>query len=80
MYQGEYKLIGQELSLFTRKLEAQLRFQRLPWQWHFKTQERGPEIEARVGTHFVPVLETPESWLIHDTIAIGPMLSQQYPE
>jgi glutathione S-transferase len=79
MYQGEYKLIGQELSLFTRKLEAQLRFQRLPWRWHFKTQERAPEIEARAGTHFVPLLETPDNWLIQDTIAIGPMLSQRYP-
>ena len=46
MYQGEYKLIGIEMSLFTRKLEAQLRFQQVPWRWHFKTQERTPEIEA----------------------------------
>lgn len=80
MYQGEYKLIGIEMSLFTRKLEAQLRFQQLPWRWHFKTQERTPEIEARAGTHFIPLLETPDNWLIHDTIAIGPMLSQRYPE
>ena len=80
MYQGEYKLIGQELSLFTRKLEAQLRFQRLPWRWQFKTQQDGPEIEARVGTHFVPALGTPDNWMIHDTISIGPMLSQRYPE
>lgn len=80
MYQGEYTLIGQELSLFTRKLEAQLRFQRLPWRWKFKTQERTAELEARVGTHFVPVLETPDNWMIHDTISIGPMLSSRYPE
>ncbi len=80
MYQGDYRLVGNELSLFTRKLEAQLRFQRLPWRWHFKTQERTPELEARAGTHFIPLLETPDGWLIHDTIAIGPMLSQRYPE
>jgi glutathione S-transferase len=80
MYQGEYKLIGIEMSLFTRKLEAQLRFQQVPWRWHFKTQERTPEIEARSGTHFIPLLETPDNWLIHDTIAIGPMLNQRYPE
>ena len=30
MYPGEYNLIGNELSFFTRKLEAQLRFQRIP--------------------------------------------------
>jgi glutathione S-transferase len=80
MYQGEYTLIGQEVSLFTRKLEAQLRFQRLPWRWQLKTQELTPEIEARARTHFIPLLETPDNWLIHDTIAIGPMLSQRYPE
>jgi len=80
MYQGEYQLVGNELSLFTRKLEAQLRFQRLPWRWHVKTQERTPELETRAGTHFIPLLETPDGWLINDTIAIGPMLSQRYPE
>lgn len=79
MYQGEYKLIGQELSFFSRKLEAQLRFQRLPWRWHFKTQERAADIEARVGTHFIPALQTPDNWIIHDTISIGPMLSERYP-
>ena len=79
MYQGEYQLIGGELSFFSRKLEAQLRFQRLPWRWQFKTQERTPEIETRAGTHFIPVLQTPEGWMIHDTIAIGPMLSARYP-
>jgi hypothetical protein len=65
MYQGEYRLVGNELSMFTRKLEALLRFQRLAWRWHFKTQERSPELEARPGTHFIPLLETPDNWLIH---------------
>jgi glutathione S-transferase len=78
MYQGEYGLVGSEMSMFTRKLEAQLRFQKIPHYWHFKTQERGPEIEARAGTHFVPVLITPEKWMIHDTIAIGPMLNDRF--
>lgn len=80
MYQGEFQLIGHELSFFSRKLEAQLRFQRLPWRWQFKTQQRTADIEARVGTHFIPALQTPDGWMIHDTIAIGPMLSQRYPE
>lgn len=80
MYQGEFQLIGHELSFFSRKLEAQLRFQRLPWRWQFKTQQRTADIEARVGTHFIPALQTPDGWMISDTIAIGPMLSQRYPE
>ena len=30
MYRGTYALIGSELSMFTRKLEAQLRYQNIP--------------------------------------------------
>jgi hypothetical protein len=74
MYGGDYGLVGVELSMFTRKLEAQLRFQKVPWYWHFKTMERTTEVEARAGTHFIPVLLTPEKWMIHDTIALGPLL------
>ena len=78
MYPGKYTLIGNEMSLFTRKLEAQLRFQRIPWHYQYKTQERSADLEARSGTHFIPLLATPDKWLIHDTIAIvnsgSPML------
>ena len=80
MYRGEYQLIGSELSFFTRKLEAQLRFQRIPWRYLFKTEARKAELESRAGTHFIPLLITPDKWLIHDTIAIGPMLSERFAE
>ncbi|MEM8496649.1 MAG: glutathione S-transferase C-terminal domain-containing protein [Pseudomonadota bacterium] len=80
MYKGIYQLIGSEMSFFTRKLEAQLRFQQIPWEYRFKTEERQAELEARAGTHFIPLLKTPEKWLIHDTIAIGPMLHNRFPE
>ena len=78
MYPGKYTLIGNEMSLFTRKLEAQLRFQRIPWHYQYKTQERSADLEARSGTHFIPLLATPDKWLIHDTIAIGPMLNDRF--
>lgn len=80
MYRGEYQLVGNEMSFFTRKLEAQLRFQRIPWRYVFKTEERKAELEARANTHFIPLLITPDKWLIHDTIAIGPMLSARFQE
>jgi hypothetical protein len=35
------------MSMFSRKLEAQLRFQGILWYWHFKTRKGGPLIEAR---------------------------------
>jgi len=80
MYRGEYGLVGSEMSMFTRKLEAQLRFQNVPWYWHFKTQERTAAIEARTGSHFIPALITPEKWMIHDTIALGPLLNDRFHE
>lgn len=80
MYQGEYQLIGSELSFFTRKLEAQLRYQQVPWRYLYKTEERKAELEARAGTHFIPLLQTPDKWLLQDTIAIGPMLSERFNE
>jgi len=80
MYQGVYELVGVELSMYSRKLEAQLRCQNIPWRWTYKTQERQPGIEARVGTHFIPVLITPDKWMLHDTIAIGPLLNDRFPE
>ncbi|MCX2982059.1 glutathione S-transferase family protein [Halieaceae bacterium IMCC14734] len=80
MYKGDYQLVGSEMSFFTRKLEAQLRFQNIPWSWRFKTEERKAELEARAGTHFIPLLATPDKWLLNDTIAIGPMLNERFPQ
>lgn len=80
MYLGDYQLVGSEMSFFTRKLEAQLRCQQIPWRYLFKTEARKPELEARAGTHFIPLLVTPDKWLLHDTIALGPMLSERFHE
>jgi len=66
--------------MFTRKLEAQLRYQAIPYQWRFKTLEQARDIEARAGTRFVPLLETPDGWMLNDTISIGPMLHERFGE
>ncbi|MDA9625462.1 glutathione S-transferase family protein [Luminiphilus sp.] len=80
MYRGNYTLIGQELSMFTRKLEAQLRYQGIPYQWQYKCQENTAAIDARAGTRFIPVLTTPDGWFISDTIALGPLLHGRFHE
>jgi len=80
MYRGRYTLTGSELSMFTRKLEAQLRYQSIPFEWNYKSMEKAPAIEARAGTRFIPLLETPDGWLLNDTIAIGPMLHERFAE
>jgi len=78
MYRGRYTLTGSELSMFTRKLEAQLRYQGIPYEWNYKSLEKAAAIEARAGTRFIPLLETPDGWLLNDTIAIGPMLHERF--
>ena len=78
MYKGVYTLIGQELSMFTRKLEAQLRYQHIPYQWEIKSQEKSAAVNARVGTHFIPILKTPDGWMLNDTISIGPFLHDRF--
>ncbi len=78
MYRGQYELYGVELSFFTRKLEAQLRFQQIPWRYRFRNDERDKEVGARAGTHFIPVLITPDGWMIADTIALGPLLNDRF--
>jgi hypothetical protein len=45
MYRGTYTLIGSELSMFTRKLEAQLRYQKIPHVWKYKGIGDGGELE-----------------------------------
>jgi len=78
MYRGTYTLVGAELSMFTRKLESQLCYQNIPYQWAFKGISDGSDWEKRSGTRFIPLLETPDGWLLNDTIAIGPMLSNRF--
>ena len=68
MYRGTYTLIGAELSMFTRKMEAQLRYQNIPYEWKYKSMGDASELEKRAGTRFVPLLETPDGWLINESI------------
>ncbi|XOV89609.1 MAG: glutathione S-transferase family protein [Pseudomonadota bacterium] len=70
-----YTIFGGELSYFTRKLEAAMRFYGAP----FELRPKPPEAEARSGTHQVPVLLTPENWMIADTTPLLQLLDARYP-
>jgi glutathione S-transferase len=77
--QQDYVVYGAPISLFTRKLESALRFYEAPFRVERKTPEDGPQIEARAGTHQVPVLHTPENWMIADTTPLLAMLDERFP-
>jgi glutathione S-transferase len=79
MFDGRYALWGGEHSLFTRKLQAMLNYLAVDYDFKLKAGELGAAVEARLGTHFIPGLETPEGWFVHDTTPIGLMLNAKYP-
>ena len=80
MFDGKYTLWGGEHSLFTRKLEAMLNYLDVDYEFRLKSEETGPTVEGRLGTHFIPGLQTPEGWFIHDTTPIGLMLNAKFPD
>ena len=80
MFEGQYVLWGGEHSLFTRKLQAMLNYLGVSYAFKLKSEASQAAVEARLGTHFIPGLETPEGWFLHDTTPIGLMLNQKYPD
>ncbi len=74
-----YTLYGSEFSLFTMKLDAALRFYGADYTLQRKTPDIARDIESRSGTHQVPVLLTPENWMLGDTTPILQMLDGRFP-
>jgi len=70
-----YILYGNDLSLFTRKLEAALIF----YGADFSKQANTAELAQRAATHQIPVLLTPENWALADTTPIMQMLDGRFP-
>jgi glutathione S-transferase len=78
-YADEYVVYGGELSLFTRKLEAAMRFYRAPFRMESKAPEISESLEMRANTHQIPVLHTPEDWVIADTTPLLGLLDARFP-
>jgi glutathione S-transferase len=79
MAPDDYVVFGAPFSLFTRKLEAALRFYAAPFRMKPKNAENGALLEARSGTHQVPVLHTPDDWMLADTTPILALLDGRFP-
>ena len=62
-----YVVYGWQRSYFTHKLMAALHFYNADWEFRDKNAGNEREIRLRSGTHQVPVLHTPENWMIADT-------------
>lgn len=75
---GKYFVYGGELSYFTRKLEAALNFYGADFEMQVKTPENRAGIESRSGTHQIPVLHTPDNWMIGDTTPLIGLLDARF--
>jgi glutathione S-transferase len=75
----QYVIHGAPFSLFTRKLEAALRFYGAPFRNETKAIGGEDEAGRRAGTHQVPVLQTPENWMVADTTPLLDLLDARYP-
>lgn len=79
MQRSPYILYGMRLSYFTRKLEAALALYDAPFEYRPKTLLEKDEVERRAATNQVPVLRTPENWMLADTTPILDLLDGRYP-
>ncbi|MCC5996990.1 MAG: glutathione S-transferase [Oceanicaulis sp.] len=80
MLPGEYLIYGADPSYFTRMVEAAMRYMRIPHRALPKSPDVRDRLEARAGTHLIPVVETPEGWVIHDSTYIIQLLDMRYPD
>ncbi|MEM7017007.1 MAG: glutathione S-transferase family protein [Pseudomonadota bacterium] len=76
---AEYVVYGGARSLFTRKLTAALDFYGAP----YRIEPRGPfardELQNRANTHQIPLLHTPEDWILADTTPMLRVLDGRFP-
>lgn len=79
MMPGQYTVYGADPSYFTRKVEAALRYMRINHAARPKSPDVSARLEARSGTHLIPVVETPEGWVIHDSTYIIELLDARFP-
>ncbi|MEM7709143.1 MAG: glutathione S-transferase family protein [Pseudomonadota bacterium] len=76
----QYVVYGWGRSYFTHKLTAALDYYNAKWEMRPKTAEVERELRLRSGTHQVPVLHTPENWMIADTTPLLRMLDARFPD
>jgi glutathione S-transferase len=78
-FDPDYIVYGPSISLFTRKLESALRFYHAPHRVEAKDASNAADLETRSGSHQVPVLRTPENWVLADTTPILALLDARFP-
>lgn len=78
---GEYQLYGSEVSYFTGKVRAYLRYKRIPFtQYPNSPENYRTVIVPRVGWRVIPVVVTPEGETLQDSSDIIDALEIRFPQ
>lgn len=78
---AEHQLIGAEVSLYTGKVRAYLRYKAIPFREVLATREvYRTLIVPRTGVRFIPVLISDDDVAVQDSSAIIDFLEQRYSE
>jgi len=78
---SNYTLYGTPFSMYTGKAKSYLNFKKLPFNEVFSSAKVfKEEIKPNTGTHFIPVLKTPEGKYIQDSSDIIEYLEIEHPE
>lgn len=76
---GDYTVYGVDASWFTAKLRALMRVKEIRHRYQPKHGGLSQKLEARAGTRQIPVLETPEGWMVADTTPLAHLLEGWFP-
>ncbi|BFM15646.1 hypothetical protein R50073_18290 [Maricurvus nonylphenolicus] len=76
----DYTLYGAELSLYSGKARAYLRFKNLKWKEEINQDIYRKIIIPRVGAPIIPVLHTADDVIVQDTTDIIDFLEAKHPE
>ena len=76
---GEYVVYGGARSLFTRKLTAALDFYGAQYRVEPRSPSANHELQVRANSHQIPLIHTPEDWLLADTTPILRLLDGRFP-
>lgn len=78
---GEYQLYGSEVSYFTGKVRAYLRYKRIPFaQYPNSPENYRTVIVPRVGWRVIPVVVTPEGETLQDSSDIIDAFEIRFPQ
>lgn len=73
-----YRLYGHEVSLFSGKARAYLKYKNIPFSESLSAENRA-EIKENIGRQVIPVVCTPDGDYLQDTTVIIDALEKQFP-